>query len=91
MTSSDNEPDNDMLRAIRTALDDDEAAKAEAPAAAPFPAPQQDCHSALTWLAGQAETIGFAGVMSGPLVRSSYRAGRLWAQAAPRGSDVDAW
>lgn len=25
----------------------------------PFPAPQQDCHSALTWLAGQAETIGF--------------------------------
>lgn len=29
----------------------------------------------------QAQTIGFAGVMSGPLVRSSYRAGRLWAQA----------
>ncbi|MYM18982.1 lipoyl synthase [Brevibacterium sp. 5221] len=27
------------------------------------------------------EEIGFAGVMSGPLVRSSYRAGRLWAQA----------
>lgn len=25
--------------------------------------------------------LGFAGVMSGPLVRSSYRAGRLWAQA----------
>ena len=25
--------------------------------------------------------IGFSGVMSGPLVRSSYRAGRLWAQA----------
>ncbi|MBA3942476.1 MAG: arylesterase [Sphingopyxis sp.] len=25
----------------------------------PFPAPQQDCHSALAWLAGQAETIGF--------------------------------
>ncbi|MGL4279666.1 MAG: fatty acid desaturase [Albidovulum sp.] len=34
MTSSDNEPDNDMLRAIRTALDDDEAAKAEAPSRA---------------------------------------------------------
>ncbi|HEX6338640.1 MAG TPA: lipoyl synthase [Jiangellaceae bacterium] len=29
----------------------------------------------------QAEQIGFAGVMSGPLVRSSYRAGRLYRQA----------
>ncbi len=29
----------------------------------------------------QAERIGFAGVMSGPLVRSSYRAGRLYQQA----------
>ncbi|MGH8861971.1 MAG: lipoyl synthase, partial [Jatrophihabitantaceae bacterium] len=30
--------------------------------------------------------IGFAGVMSGPLVRSSYRAGRLYEQAvAARG------
>jgi lipoic acid synthetase len=29
-----------------------------------------------------AEAIGFAGVMAGPLVRSSYRAGRLYAQAA---------
>jgi lipoic acid synthetase len=29
----------------------------------------------------EAEDIGFAGVMSGPLVRSSYRAGRLYAQA----------
>ncbi|MEJ2578317.1 MAG: lipoyl synthase [Kineosporiaceae bacterium] len=32
----------------------------------------------------EAEAIGFAGVMSGPLVRSSYRAGRLWAQAMSR-------
>jgi lipoic acid synthetase len=32
-------------------------------------------------LSDEAERIGFAGVMSGPLVRSSYRAGRLWAQA----------
>ena len=30
----------------------------------------------------RAEEIGFLGVMSGPLVRSSYRAGRLYAQAA---------
>jgi len=29
----------------------------------------------------RAEEIGFLGVMSGPLVRSSYRAGRLYAQA----------
>ncbi|MFN8096766.1 MAG: lipoyl synthase [Dermatophilaceae bacterium] len=28
-----------------------------------------------------AESLGFAGVMAGPLVRSSYRAGRLWAAA----------
>ncbi|NKR49177.1 lipoyl synthase [Rhodococcus hoagii] len=31
-----------------------------------------------------AEEIGFAGVMAGPLVRSSYRAGRLYAQAMAR-------
>ena len=29
----------------------------------------------------EAEQIGFVGVMSGPLVRSSYRAGRLFQQA----------
>lgn len=28
----------------------------------------------------EAEEIGFAGVLAGPLVRSSYRAGRLWAR-----------
>lgn len=32
-------------------------------------------------LASEAEEIGFLGVMSGPLVRSSYRAGRLYKQA----------
>ncbi|MFC4532289.1 lipoyl synthase [Sphaerisporangium dianthi] len=32
-------------------------------------------------LQAQAEEIGFSGVMSGPLVRSSYRAGRLYKQA----------
>jgi len=31
-----------------------------------------------------AEAMGFAGVMAGPLVRSSYRAGRLWVQAKVR-------
>ncbi|WP_208545050.1 lipoyl synthase [Rathayibacter sp. VKM Ac-2760] len=29
----------------------------------------------------EAEDIGFLGVLSGPLVRSSYRAGRLWARS----------
>jgi lipoic acid synthetase len=29
----------------------------------------------------EAENIGFSGVLSGPLVRSSYRAGRLYEQA----------
>ena len=29
----------------------------------------------------EAEEIGFLGVLSGPLVRSSYRAGRLYATA----------
>jgi lipoic acid synthetase len=32
-------------------------------------------------LTAEAEQIGFAGVLSGPLVRSSYRAGRLYQQA----------
>ncbi|MGH3171309.1 MAG: lipoyl synthase [Trebonia sp.] len=32
-------------------------------------------------LRAEALALGFAGVMSGPLVRSSYRAGRLYAQA----------
>ena len=32
-------------------------------------------------LAAEAEALGFAGVLSGPLVRSSYRAGRLYRQA----------
>ncbi len=32
-------------------------------------------------LAKEAEELGFSGVMSGPLVRSSYRAGRLYKQA----------
>jgi lipoic acid synthetase len=35
-------------------------------------------------LRDEADAMGFLGVMSGPLVRSSYRAGRLWAQAMQR-------
>ncbi len=39
-------------------------------------------------LAKKAEEIGFSGVMSGPLVRSSYRAGRLYKQAQEKRSTI---
>ncbi|MFE2941418.1 lipoyl synthase, partial [Streptomyces sp. NPDC059255] len=35
-------------------------------------------------LKDEADAIGYSGVMSGPLVRSSYRAGRLYQQAIER-------
>ena len=37
----------------------------------------------------EADEIGFSGVMSGPLVRSSYRAGRLFQQAIEKRGAVD--
>jgi lipoic acid synthetase len=51
--------------------------------------PTPNHHPVIRWvkpeefvdLAKEAEEIGFSGVMSGPLVRSSYRAGRLYKQA----------
>jgi len=40
-------------------------------------------------LKSEAEAIGFLGVLAGPLVRSSYRAGRLWAQSmAAKGREI---
>ena len=39
-------------------------------------------------LSAEAEAIGFAGVMSGPLVRSSYRAGRLFKQAQEKRTKI---
>lgn len=41
-------------------------------------------------LGTEAEQIGFLGVMSGPLVRSSYRAGRLYQQAVQARQATDA-
>jgi lipoyl synthase len=41
-------------------------------------------------LSAEATEIGYAGVMSGPLVRSSYRAGRLYRQALESRQVVDA-
>jgi len=40
-------------------------------------------------LAQEAEEIGFSGVMSGPLVRSSYRAGRLYKQAQEKRASIN--
>jgi lipoic acid synthetase len=42
-------------------------------------------------LAKEAEGMGYLGVLSGPLVRSSYRAGRLWAKSMiAKGRDIPA-
>ena len=42
-------------------------------------------------LAKKAEAMGYLGVLSGPLVRSSYRAGRLWAKSMiAKGRDIPA-
>ena len=43
-------------------------------------------HEEFVELAQEAEQVGFLGVMSGPLVRSSYRAGRLYKQAMEKKS-----
>lgn len=42
-------------------------------------------------LAKEAEAMGYLGVLSGPLVRSSYRAGRLWAKSMiAKGQEIPA-
>ena len=40
-------------------------------------------------LADEARALGFAGVLSGPLVRSSYRAGRLYREALATRDQID--
>ena len=40
-------------------------------------------------LADEAQALGFAGVLSGPLVRSSYRAGRLYREALATRDQID--
>ena len=60
--------------------------------------PSQRHHPVARWvkpeefaeLEQEARDVGFAGVMSGPLVRSSYRAGRLYQQAMAARESVDA-
>jgi lipoic acid synthetase len=74
---------------ISAALTDLHAAGAEIITITQYLRPSPRHHPVDRWvrpeefleLQGEAEQIGFAGVMSGPLVRSSYRAGRLYRQA----------
>jgi lipoic acid synthetase len=74
---------------VVTALHDLHAAGCDLVTITQYLRPSARHHPVVRWvhpdefdeLARQAEAIGFAGVMSGPLVRSSYRAGRLYRQA----------
>jgi lipoic acid synthetase len=74
---------------VVTALRDLHAAGCDLVTITQYLRPSARHHPVVRWvhpdefddLAREAETIGFAGVMSGPLVRSSYRAGRLYRQA----------
>src|SRR5262249_31799510 len=54
------------------------------PSARPHPAARRVEPAEFDRLPGEALGLGFAGVMSGPLVRSSYRAGRLHSEAMAR-------
>ncbi|MCW2674117.1 MAG: lipoyl synthase [Frankiales bacterium] len=74
---------------ISEALQDLHAAGCELVTITQYLRPSKRHHPVERWvkpeefveLREEAEEIGFAGVMSGPLVRSSYRAGRLFQQA----------
>ncbi len=74
---------------IRAALADLHDAGAELVTITQYLRPTERHHPIARWVkpeefvehARYAEELGFAGVMSGPLVRSSYRAGRLYQQA----------
>jgi lipoic acid synthetase len=74
---------------VRTALDDLVAAGCDLVTITQYLRPSARHHPVERWVkpeefvehAAYAESIGFAGVLAGPLVRSSYRAGRLYAQA----------
>jgi lipoyl synthase len=74
---------------VSQALRDLHAAGCELITITQYLRPSKKHHPVIRWvrpeefveLRDEAEQIGFAGVMSGPLVRSSYRAGRLYQQA----------
>ncbi len=82
---------------ISQALEDLHAAGTELVTITQYLRPSARHHPVERWvrpeefveLAEEAEEIGFAGVLSGPLVRSSYRAGRLYQQAIESRARVD--
>ncbi|MBV9352441.1 MAG: lipoyl synthase [Mycobacterium sp.] len=77
---------------VRTALVDLRDAGCEIVTITQYLRPSVRHHPVERWVrpeefveyAGYAEQVGFAGVLAGPLVRSSYRAGRLYAQTISR-------
>ena len=79
---------------VHQALEDLHAAGCELITITQYLRPTNKHHPVERWvkpeefvdLAKRAEDIGFSGVMSGPLVRSSYRAGRLYKQAQEKRS-----
>ncbi len=74
---------------VRTALRDLHSAGCEVVTITQYLRPSARHHPVLRWVKPEefveyshyAEQLGFAGVLAGPLVRSSYRAGRLYQQA----------
>jgi lipoyl synthase len=83
---------------VRQALRDLHAAGCELLTITQYLRPTPRHHPVARWvkpeefvqLRDEALAIGFAGVMSGPLVRSSYRAGRLYQQAITARATVSA-
>ncbi len=81
---------------IETALEDLHAAGCDLITITQYLRPTAKHHPIDRWvrpeefveLSEVANQIGFAGVMSGPLVRSSYRAGRLYRQALEARSNL---
>jgi lipoic acid synthetase len=75
---------------VRTALTDLLAAGCDLVTITQYLRPSVRHHPVERWVKPEefveherfATELGFAGVLAGPLVRSSYRAGRLYAQAA---------
>jgi lipoic acid synthetase len=81
---------------VRTALDDLVNAGCDLVTITQYLRPSARHHPVDRWAkpeefvehAAYAESIGFAGVLAGPLVRSSYRAGRLYQQAVEKRRNV---
>ena len=75
---------------VRTALDDLHAAGCDIVTITQYLRPSPRHHPVERWVHPEefvehseyATSIGFTGVLAGPLVRSSYRAGKLYAEAA---------